>query len=139
MEGSITLGAMLAINAIAIGLLSPLSSMVNSALQLQLLGGYMDRVEDVLGNEPEQTGKDVARAPKLTGRVTLHNVSFRYSERAPLVVRDVSLDIRPGMSVAIVGKSGCGKSTLAALIAAMYRPVEGRIRFDGHDVTRLEL
>jgi ABC-type bacteriocin/lantibiotic exporter with double-glycine peptidase domain len=138
-SGEITLGAMLAINAIAIGLLAPLSSMVSSALQLQLLGGYMDRVDDVLGQELEQRGKDAARAPKLTGRVTLQNVSFRYSEKAPLVVRNVSLDIRPGMAVAVVGKSGCGKSTLASLIAGMYRPVEGRIVYDGHDLARLEL
>jgi ABC-type bacteriocin/lantibiotic exporter with double-glycine peptidase domain len=138
-SGQITLGAMLAINAIAIGLLAPLSSMVSSALQLQLLGGYMDRVDDVLGQELEQRGKDAARAPKLTGRVTLQNVSFRYSDKAPLVVRNVSLDIRPGMAVAVVGKSGCGKSTLASLIAGMYRPIEGRILYDGHDLARLEL
>jgi ABC-type bacteriocin/lantibiotic exporter with double-glycine peptidase domain len=138
-DGEVTLGTMLAINAIAIGLLTPLSSMVNSALQLQLLGGYMDRVEDVLGNEPEQHGKDLARAPKLSGRVTLQGVSFRYGDKAPLVVRSVSLDIRPGMAIAIVGKSGCGKSTLAALIAGMYKPVEGRIVYDGHDLARLEL
>ena len=139
MDGSITLGAMLAINAIAFGLLAPLSSMINSALQLQLLGGYMDRIEDVLGKQPEQSGTAVARAPKLTGRVTLQQVSFRYDERSPFVVRDVSVDIRPGMTVAVVGKSGCGKSTLASMIGGMYFPVEGRILFDGSDLTRLEL
>ncbi|HEU0036516.1 MAG TPA: peptidase domain-containing ABC transporter [Kofleriaceae bacterium] len=138
-DGTMSLGTMLAVNAVALGLLSPLASLVNAGMQLQLLGGYMDRVEDVLNTKPEQSGQDAARVPKLTGRVTLQNVSFRYSERAPLVVRDVSLDIRPGMSVAIVGKSGCGKSTLASLIAGLYRPVEGRILFDGNDLMRLDL
>jgi ABC-type bacteriocin/lantibiotic exporter with double-glycine peptidase domain len=139
MAGTITLGEMLAINSLAIGLLMPLSTMVNSALQLQLLSSYMDRIDDVLRTPPEQSGKDVARAPRLTGRVTLQNVSFRYGDNLPFVVRDVSVDIRPGMTVAIVGRSGCGKSTLARMIAGLYRPTEGRVTFDGHDLLRLEL
>jgi ABC-type bacteriocin/lantibiotic exporter with double-glycine peptidase domain len=138
-DGGISLGTMLAINAVAIGLLTPLASLVNSGLQLQLLASYMDRVEDVLNTKPEQSGQDAARVPKLTGRVTLQDVSFRYTERAPLVVRDVSIDIKPGSTVAIVGKSGCGKSTLASLIAGLYRPAGGRILFDGHDLARLDL
>jgi len=138
MDGSLTLGEMLAINAVAISLLAPLSSMVNSALQLQLLGGYMDRIDDVIAKKPEQVA-DAGRAPKLTGRVTLQNVSFRYDERAPFVVRDVSVDIRAGMKVALVGKSGSGKSTLASMIGAMHHPVEGRVLVDGNDVSRLEL
>ena len=138
-DGGISLGTMLAINAIAVGLLTPLSSLVNSGLQLQLLASYMDRVEDVLNTKPEQSGQEAARVPKLTGRVTLEGVAFRYGDRAPLVVRGVAVDIKPGSMVAIVGKSGCGKSTLASLIAGLYRPVEGRILFDGHDLARLDL
>jgi ABC-type bacteriocin/lantibiotic exporter with double-glycine peptidase domain len=139
MSGAITLGEMLAINSLAIGLLIPLSSMVNSALQLQLLGGYMDRIDDVLRTQPEQTGQDLARAPRLTGRVTLQNVSFRYGDNLPFVVRDVSVDIRAGMTVAIVGRSGCGKSTLARMIAGLYKPTEGRVTFDGLDLKSIEL
>jgi ABC-type bacteriocin/lantibiotic exporter with double-glycine peptidase domain len=139
MSGTISLGEMLAINALAVGLLSPLSTMISSALQLQLLGGYMDRIDDVLRTSPEQTGKDVARAPRLTGRVTLQNVSFRYGDNLPFVVRDVSIDIRAGTTIAIVGRSGCGKSSLARIIAGLYRPTEGRVLFDGHDLIRLEL
>jgi ATP-binding cassette subfamily B protein len=139
LTGAITLGEMLAINSLAIGLLTPLSTMVNSALQLQLLGGYMDRIDDVLRTPPEQTGKDLARAPKITGRVSLQNVSFRYGDNLPFVVRNVSVEIRPGMTVAIVGRSGCGKSTLARMIAGLYVPTEGRIVYDGLDLVRIEL
>lgn len=139
MAGHLTLGQMLAINALAVGLLTPLSALVNSALQLQLLGGYIDRIDDVLKTDPEQLGKDVARAPKLSGRITLQHVSFRYGDNAPYVVRDVSLDIRSGMTVAIVGRSGCGKSTLARLLAGLYQPTDGRLLFDGHDTARLEV
>jgi ATP-binding cassette subfamily B protein len=137
-SGALTLGEMLAINALAVGFLAPLSTMVSSALQLQLLGGYMDRIDDVLKTEPEQTGAR-ARAPKLSGRVQLQNVSFRYTDSAPFVVRGVSLDIKPGMVVAIVGRSGCGKSTLARNVAGLLKPTEGRILFDGHDLAGLDL
>ncbi len=71
--------------------------------------------------------------------MTLQGVSFRYGPRAPLAVRDVSIDIKPGSTVAIVGQSGCGKSTLASLVAGLYRPVEGQILFDGYDLARLDL
>jgi ABC-type bacteriocin/lantibiotic exporter with double-glycine peptidase domain len=139
MSGALSLGEMLAIDSLAVGLLLPLATMVHSALELQLLGGYMDRLDDVLQTAPEQTGMDVARAPRLTGRVTLQNVSFRYGDNLPFVVRNVSLEIRAGMTVAIVGRSGCGKSSLARMIAGLYRPTDGRVMFDGHDLARLEL
>jgi len=138
-SGAMTLGEMLAVNALAVGLLAPLATMVGSAFQLQTMSSYMDRIDEVLRTEPEQAGHDLARAPKLSGRITLQNVSFKYSEAAPLVVRDVSLDIRPGMKVAVVGASGCGKSTLARILAGLYRPTEGKVLFDGHDLARLEL
>jgi ATP-binding cassette, subfamily B, bacterial len=99
----------------------------------------MDRIDDVLRTEPEQLGQDVTRAPRITGRVSLQNVSFRYGDNLAFVVRDVSVDIRAGSTVAIVGRSGCGKSTLARMIAGLYRPTEGRVLFDGHDASRLEL
>lgn len=138
-SGALSLGEMLAVNALAVGLLAPLASMVSSAFQLQLMSSYMDRIDDVLRTEPEQAGHELARAPRLAGRITLQNVSFKYAENAPLVVRDVSVDIRPGMTVAAVGASGCGKSTLARILAGLYRPTEGKVLFDGHDLARLEL
>ncbi len=139
MSGAMTLGEMLAVNAVAIGLLAPLATMVHSAFQLQVMSSYMDRIDEVLRTEPEQAGHELARAPRLSGRITLQHVSFKYSENAPLVVRDVSVDIRPGATVAIVGASGCGKSTLARILAGLYRPSEGKVLFDGHDLARLEL
>src|SRR5262249_58141462 len=63
----------------------------------------------------------------------------RDGDSLPFVVRAVSVDIRAGSTVAIVGRSGCGKSTLARMIAGLYRPTEGRVLFDGHDLLRLDL
>lgn len=138
-DGELTLGTMLALNALAAGFLAPLATLVESALQLQLLGSYIERIEDVLDTEPEQDRSQVVRAPTLRGEITLDAVTFRYTPRSPNVVRDVSLTIQPGSAVAIVGKSGAGKSTLANLLIGLYTPTEGRILHDNHDLSGLDL
>ena len=139
MNGELSLGTMLALSALAAGFLTPLGTLVNSALQLQLLGSYIERIDDVLETAPEQDRSQVAETPRLTGHITLEKVSFQYTARSPIVVRDISLDIPAGTRVAIVGPSGAGKSTLAHLLLGLYRPSEGRILYDDHDLATLEL
>ncbi|MBI4511350.1 MAG: peptidase domain-containing ABC transporter [Deltaproteobacteria bacterium] len=139
LDGEMTLGTMLALNALATGFLGPLSSLVSTALQLQLLGSYIERIDDVFETEPEQDRTKVQVAPKLSGRIMLDKVSFRYGPTTPLVVQEVSLRIEPGQFVAIVGRSGSGKSTLASLLLGLYKPTSGRIMYDGIDLADLEI
>lgn len=139
MEGELSLGSMLALNALAVGFLTPLSSLVTSALQLQELGGYIERIDDVLVAEREQDRTKVVHPPRLSGKIRLRNVSFRYGPQSPLVVRDVSLEIEPGSSVAIVGKSGSGKTTLAGLLLGLYQPTDGQILYDDQNLADLDL
>ena len=138
LEGKLGLGKMLATTALATGFLTPLSSLVQSSLQLQMLGSYVERIDDVLATEPEQHRAGTVAPPRLSGAIELHRVSFRYGPNDPLVVRDVTLRIEPGSTVAIVGRSGSGKSTLAALLLGLHRPTEGRIIYDGYDLTELD-
>jgi len=112
---------------------------VGSLLSLQRVRVHLERLEDVLGVEPEQARGSSAAPARLRGRLELDRVSFRYAEGAPLVVRDVSLVIEAGQSVAIVGASGSGKSTLASLLLGLHRPQEGRILVDDRDLAELEL
>jgi ABC-type bacteriocin/lantibiotic exporter with double-glycine peptidase domain len=137
-DHQIGLGTMLATSALATGFLTPLASLVASALQLQMLGSYVARIDDVLSAEPEQVSGSKVMPPKLTGTIELHRVSFRYGPSEPLVVRDVSLAVAPGQSIAIVGRSGSGKSTLAALLLGLHKPTEGRIVYDGYDLAELD-
>jgi ABC-type bacteriocin/lantibiotic exporter with double-glycine peptidase domain len=130
---------MLALNAVAVGFLGPLSSLVTTMMQFQLLGSYMDRIHDVMDTPREQEQGKARRAHKLTGRVSLEKVSFRYSPHSPLVTRDVSVEIQPGQLVALVGRSGAGKSTLASLLLGMHLPSSGRILYDGIDLSELDL
>jgi ABC-type bacteriocin/lantibiotic exporter with double-glycine peptidase domain len=138
MDGDLRLGTMLAATAVATGFLTPLTSLVTSALQLQMLGSYIERLDDVFAAEPEQRRGATVAPAKLSGAIELHDVSFRYGPSEPLVVRDVSLTIPSGSTIAIVGRSGSGKSTLAALLLGLHRPTEGRIGYDGYDLQELD-
>ena len=76
---------------------------------------------------------------RLSGGVELNNVSFRYNENMPLVIDDLSLKIRPGQYVAIVGATGCGKSTLMRLMLGFEKPQKGAVYYDGKDLNAIDL
>jgi ABC-type bacteriocin/lantibiotic exporter with double-glycine peptidase domain len=137
MVGALTLGEMLAVNSVALLFLSPLSSLVGSIQRLQLAGAHLERIADVMEAAPEAGG--TAPVERLRGDIELQNVSFRYNAESPLVLRDVSLAIRAGQKVAIVGRSGSGKTTLGHLLLRLYRPTAGKITYDGRDAATLDL
>jgi len=139
LEGHLTLGNMLALSAVSVGFLGPLSTLVQTAIQFQSVQSYVERIEDVLRAEPEQGAAGGRMAGRISGAISLHKVSFRYSPVAPLVVADISVDIEPGALVALVGKTGSGKSTLVSLLSALYQPSGGRILYDGHSLTDFDL
>jgi ATP-binding cassette subfamily B protein len=139
LDGALSLGGMLALNALALGFLTPLASLVSTLNRLQLLGSYLERIDDVLSSPREQERPRAAHTSRLRGQIALERVSFRYSPTTPMVVRDVSLQVEPGMFVALVGKSGSGKSTLASLLLGLYNPTAGRILYDGIDLNDIDL
>jgi len=138
LNGSLTLGTMMAFSALAGGFLGPVNNLVAAVLQLQLLEVYLDRLNDVLQTVPEHATSGVTPSGALTGAVALETVSFRYDSGGPFVIDDVSLAIQPRSRVALVGRTGSGKSTLARLIAGLYEPTTGRILFDSRDLRHLD-
>ena len=76
---------------------------------------------------------------RLSGGIELNNVSFRYNENMPLVVDNLSLKIRPGQYVAIVGATGCGKSTLMRIMLGFEKPGKGAVYYDGKDLSGIDL
>ncbi|WP_434390710.1 peptidase domain-containing ABC transporter [Melittangium boletus] len=139
LQGQLTLGEMLSLNALAGSMLSPLGNLIGSAAQFQLLGGYLERINEVLDASPEQSRDKPGFSPELKGAIELEKVSFRYSAHSAPVVREVSLRIEPGQMVALVGRSGAGKSTLANLLLGLYLPTGGRVLYDGVDLNSLDL
>jgi ATP-binding cassette, subfamily B, bacterial len=130
LDGKMSLGTMLALNAIATAFLLPLSSLVSNGQRLQLVGAHLERLADVLTAESEQQLQPVQTAPKLTGNIEFQQVSFRYDANAPLVLHNISFTIEPGQKIALVGRSGSGKSTLAKLLLGLYLPTSGEILYD---------
>lgn len=113
-------------------------SLAGIALTVAQIKPIMDMVEPILKAVPEiSEGKQMIT--RLSGSIELDNVSFRYNENMPLVIDDLSLKIRPGQYVAIVGATGCGKSTLLRLMLGFESPQKGAIYVDGKDIAAVDL
>ncbi|RKH54327.1 peptidase domain-containing ABC transporter [Corallococcus llansteffanensis] len=139
LDGTLTLGEMLSVNALSVALLVPLSNLIGTSGQFQLLGSYLERINDVMDAPSEQDPTRSGVRVTLQGAIELNRVSFRYSGASPLVLQDVSLRVEPGQMVAIVGRSGSGKSTLANLLLGLYLPTSGRVLYDGVELGSLDL
>lgn len=136
--GTLSLGTMLGLNAMAASALAPVTALGQNIKALQTVRVHLDRLRDVLEEEPESTGQG-DRELTLTGHITLDKVSFRYDGSGAMVLTDIDLDVRPGEKVAIVGRSGSGKSTLARLMIGLHLPSTGMVSFDGVPFQELDL
>jgi ABC-type bacteriocin/lantibiotic exporter with double-glycine peptidase domain len=136
LAGQMSLGDMLAFNTLALAFLTPLASLVTNGRQWQLVSAHLDRIADVIEAEPEQSIRLEGEEP-LSGCIRLRDVSFRYDDHAPWVLRNVSLVIEPGQKVALVGRTGSGKSTLGMLLLGLYPPTEGEILYDGRFLNQI--
>ncbi|BAY08495.1 peptidase domain-containing ABC transporter [Calothrix sp. NIES-2098] len=137
LNGTMSLGTMLALNAIAASFFMPLTSLVANGQRLQLVGAHLERLTDVLTAQSEQQLEQVQTALQITGRIELKQVSFHYDLNVPPVLHDISLTIEPGQKIALVGRSGSGKSTLAKLLLGLYLPTAGEIFYDGMPLSAL--
>ena len=123
----------------AYGMLSgAFMSLSGIALSAARIKPSLEMAEPFLKTEPE-TSENKEIVTKLNGGIEMDHISFRYDEGRPLVIDDMSLRIRPGEYVAIVGKTGCGKSTLMRLLLGFEKPEKGSVRFDGKDINSLDL
>jgi ABC-type bacteriocin/lantibiotic exporter with double-glycine peptidase domain len=139
LRGELALGTMLALNSVGGSVLNPLMSLANSVKQLQTVGVYLARLQDIMSEPSEQKETEKRRPIELSGGVQLSNVSFSYGVDSPPAIQHVTLTIESGQKVAIVGRTGSGKSTLSRLIMGLYRPTEGVIAFDGVPLDEIDL
>jgi len=134
----LTIGQLIAFNALMGSVLAPLMGLVGLWSLLNDASVAMERLGDVLDLEPEQRPEDLASRvaiPELQGDIRFDGVYFRYGgNETPYVLENISVDIKPGELVAIVGRSGSGKTTLAKLLVGFYPPTDGRLTVDGYDM-----
>ncbi|GAA0384909.1 NHLP family bacteriocin export ABC transporter peptidase/permease/ATPase [Acrocarpospora corrugata] len=126
--GRAGLGATLTLCALSAAALGPITSLLASLRTLQEAAVHVERLADILGSEPEAQGEIQVR--DLRGRIQLAEVSYRHDPRAPWTLRQISLHIRPGEKVALVGRTGSGKSTLARLMLGLHEPTLGSVSYD---------
>ena len=113
-------------------------SLFSMALTAADIKPIFDMAEPILKTEPEVSeNKEVLN--KISGGIEINNLTFKYKENSPVILDDISLKIKPGQYVAIVGKTGCGKSTLVRLLLGFEKPTRGGIYYDGKDINSVDL
>ena len=113
-------------------------SLSGLAMTLAQFKPVMAMAKPIMDAEPEVSeGKQVIE--RISGAIEVSNVSFRYREDMPLVLDDLSLKIRPGQYVAIVGATGCGKSTLMRVLLGFEKPQKGAVYYNGKDLNTIDL
>ena len=123
----------------AYGMLSgALMSVASIALTAARIKPMLEMAKPVMEAEPE-ISENKQIITKISGNIELSRVSFRYTDNSPLVVDDLSLKIKAGQYIAIVGKTGCGKSTLLRLLLGFEKPQKGAIYYDGRDIETVDL
>lgn len=140
MQGSLSIGALVAFNALVALANQPILALLAMWDNLQLARVYLNRLDDIFQQEPEQGTNHAHLTPvkSLEGRITFRHVGFRYGgpEAAP-ILEDLTFEVPPNTKVAIVGRSGSGKTTLIKCLAGLLEPTEGTILYDGIDLKTL--
>lgn len=137
--GRMTIGDLISFTLYLGALVAPVIMIVSIGTQLSEAFAGLERIREVTHERREDADDPTKqRVDTINGDIVCEHVSFEYREGVP-VLRDVSFSAASGSSTALVGPSGSGKSTLIALIAAFYRPTNGRITVDGRDLNELKL
>ena len=138
MDGALTVGGLIAFNMIASQAVQPILRLSQVWQDFQQVQISVERIGDILNVPPEYRPQGAAVPPPARGHIEFKDVLFRYRPGAPDVLKQVSLTIRPGEAIGIVGPSGSGKSTLAKLIQRLYLPIEGHVSLDGTDLSQVD-
>ena len=139
-SGMLTLGEWQEFSIYLVFLFFPAAQLGMIITQMSQASASATRIFEILDTKNEVTDKpDATALPQIEGRVKFEDVSFRYFNSGEPVLKDVNIDIEPGMTVALLGATGSGKSTIINLLPRFYDPSEGRITFDGYDLRDLQI
>ncbi|MEZ3415930.1 type I secretion system permease/ATPase [Pantoea dispersa] len=141
--GTFTMGAMIATVMLASRATGPLGQVIGLAVRYQQAKAALTSLNKLMEMPVDRdSSKTYLTDPPLTGEISLSNVSFSYPappmKPNPEILKDISLTIKAGERVAILGRIGSGKSTLLRVMARLYQPVKGQISADGLDVNQID-
>ncbi|MEU1694445.1 NHLP bacteriocin export ABC transporter permease/ATPase subunit [Streptomyces hirsutus] len=136
-RGSMTAAEFLTFNTSVTMVLTSVTQLTGAFVSGVAALPLFEQIRPVLDATPEVRAASTRPGP-LSGAIEARRVSFRYSDDGPLVLDDVSFEVRPGEFVAVVGPSGCGKSTLLRLLIGFDRPLSGNVLYDGQDLAALD-
>ena len=142
MRGEFTVGMILAFQGFLSAFTEPANELIGAGETIQELRTDIERVEDVMRYpvdcKPTVHISGEKTVSKLSGSVTMRDVTFGYAKLSDPLIEHFDLELAPGSRVAFVGASGCGKSTLANLISGLYKPWSGEILFDGIPISDID-
>jgi len=144
----IWIGAVLALqNVFSVGMLiaylaykdqfaGRMAALIDKWVEFRMLRLHGERLSDIVLTPPDEVDGPVESLPPTDTRIEVENLSFRYADGEPWVLKDCSFSVEPGESVALVGSSGCGKTTLVKLMLGLLAPTSGTIRIGGQDLRK---
>jgi ATP-binding cassette subfamily B protein len=141
LQGKLTLGQLIAFRILSGYVTGPLLRLATLWQNFQETALSLERLSDIVDHpqEIEIAGEQLPPLPPILGAIRYERVNFRFGSNGPLQLLNVDVDIPAGSFVGIVGSSGSGKSTMLKLLTRLYDPLEGTIRMDGYDISKVDL
>ena len=139
MTGEMTLGKFVEFNAYIGSLVWPMLALGDAITYISQGIASLNRIHEIFDEKPDIVeSAELDPVERLEGGISLEHVTFSYREGMD-ALEDLTLEIRPGETLAVMGRTGAGKSTLVSLLCRTYEVESGSIRFDGHDIRRIPL
>ncbi|MBL8206961.1 MAG: ATP-binding cassette domain-containing protein, partial [Blastocatellia bacterium] len=138
LKGGFSVGMLFAFLSYKSQFTTRMSNVIDNAIDFKMLDVHRGRVADIALTEPEKNMTGASIAPHvLSSDIEVRNLSFRYADSEPYILRNLNLCIEKGQSIAIVGPSGCGKTTLLKVLMGLLPPTEGEVLIGGVNLQRL--
>ena len=138
LKGDITMGGIVAAMMLNGKVLGPLGQIVGMMLKYETTLISLNNIDEIMKLEVEKKTINLLSRPNLEGDIEFHDVTFKYKDQNFEALKNISLKIKKGEKVAILGKIGSGKSTLTKLILNLYSPTTGSILVDNTDIRQID-
>lgn len=137
LEGGFSTGMLFAFMAYKRQFMDKTANLIEKFIEFKMLGLHFNRLADIALTEKELLQPDSSKKTPISGKITIKNLSFKYSDASPDIIHKLNMEIHSGESIAITGPSGCGKSTLLKLMLGLNKPNQGEILIDDMPLEQL--